>query len=83
MAQVLGLDISDRITISDTTFPFGSKVNGDYYVDSISRRIVAEQGGARRAETTLRVSPVDLDYWILGTGKLDDSAGVDNARLAV
>jgi len=83
MAQVLGLDIGDRITISDTTFPFGSKVNGDYYVDSISRRVVAEQGGGRRAEATLQMSPADLDYWILDTGKLDDSAGVDNARLAI
>jgi len=66
MALILGLDVSDRVTVVNDDLAFSTKVNGDYYIDSIDR-----QWGNDRIDCTYRLTPVDTSFFIFDVSLLD------------
>lgn len=74
MAAILGLGISDRITLRNTSVAGSTKVNADYYIDSIDREIM---GG--RISLKMRLAPVDEVY----LGLDDANLGLDDAAVAL
>lgn len=70
--------ISDRVTIVNDNAAYSSKVNADYFIESVTHRI---QKGAFLHETVWELVPVNGEtYWILG----DSTYGVldSTTRLA-
>jgi hypothetical protein len=68
MANILGLDVSDRITVTNDDQAFSTKVNGDYYIDSIDR-----QWGTGEIVCVYRLAPVDASMFIIGSSVLAGS----------
>ena len=62
--------ISDRVTIINDNTAYSSKVNGAYYIDAIRYRL---SQGKTKMEVILSVVPADDNFWILGTGELDEA----------
>jgi len=62
--------ISDRVTITNNNSDRSTKLNGDYYIDSIRQEFGF---GAMSLRTVWECVPVDALFWSLGTGELDDA----------
>jgi len=62
--------ISDLVTITNDNSDRSTKLNGDYYIDSIRQEFAF---GAMSLRTIWECTPADLKFWILGTGELDDA----------
>jgi len=62
--------ISDRVTITNDNSDRSTKLNGDYYIDAIRHQFAF---GALSLRTVWECTPVDLKFWILGTGELGDA----------
>jgi len=62
--------ISDRVTVTNNNSDQSTKLNGDYYIDSIRQEFAF---GAMSLRTIWECSPVDSLFWILGTGELEDA----------
>jgi hypothetical protein len=73
MVSILARQISDRVTVVSTALPFAPDVNGAYYIDSIQRRIQGSDDQGFHLSAEWRLSPIDDDYWILGTDRLETS----------
>ena len=66
MPDILGLQISERITVTNDDMPFSTKVNGDYYIDSIDRN-----WGKGEIACVYRLSPVDVSMFRFDVSLLD------------
>lgn len=66
MEDILGRQVSDRVTIVNDTMDFSTKVNADYYIDRID---ISCQGENLSCEWGL--SPVDDTYFMAGDTLLD------------
>jgi len=62
--------IGDRVTITNDNADRSTKLNGDYYIDSIRQEFAF---GAMSLRTVWDCSPVDAYFWRLGTGELGDA----------
>jgi len=58
------------VTITNDNSDRSTKLNGDYYIDSIRQEFAF---GAMSLRTVWECSPVDSLFWILGTGELGDA----------
>ncbi len=64
LTQMMTRRISDRVKLQNTTKPYSTKINGDFYVESIRHSI--RQAGFLH-ETIWGVTPVEVNtYWLLG-----------------
>jgi len=69
MVAILARQIGDRITITNTALPFALKASARaYYIDSIRREVQGDH-----ISVVWQLSPVDVDFWILGTSALGTS----------
>lgn len=69
LAQVLGSRVSDRVVVDDTACPWSSAVDGEFYIESISPRVL--EGG--RVSATFALSPADADYLVYDEGEYDNA----------
>ena len=70
LQQMLSRQVSDRITVINDDKAYSSKVNGDYYIESIRHRI---GGGGFLHDTIFSLSQADPTFWILDTSALNVS----------
>jgi hypothetical protein len=68
MVQILSRKVSDRVTWINDTLPFSTKINAAFYIDRLSRKFTGES-----IECDWELAPIDDDYWILGTDRLETS----------
>jgi len=69
MVAILARTVGDRITITNTALPFALKASSRaYYIDSVRREVHGDHISA-----VYQLSPVDEDFWILGTSALGTS----------
>jgi hypothetical protein len=66
MGDVLGLQVSERVTVVNDDMAFSTKVNGDYYIDSIDRN-----WGKGQIACVYRLSPVDVSMFRFDVSLLD------------
>ena len=65
-AAMLAAKVSDRITLTNDNMPTSTKVNADFYIDSLDLAIAGQEIAA-----TWRLVPVDLAYFIIDTDSID------------
>ena len=63
--------IADRVTITNDNKAYSTKINGDFYIDSISQQFGA---GATSLITEWSLVPADANYAIFDTDSWDDAA---------
>jgi len=69
MVAILARTVGDRITITNTALPFALKASSRaYYIDSVRREVHGDHISA-----VYQLSPVDADFWVLGTSALGTS----------
>lgn len=62
LTQILARKVSDRVTVTNDNLPFSLKVNEDFYINKITRRINADS-----VEADWDLVPVEPSYFIIGT----------------
>ncbi len=66
MAQILGREVGDRVTVVNDDLDGTTKVNAAFYIDSRSLEI-----GVNQISSVWGLTPVDADYWRIGAAAND------------
>ena len=80
MVAALTLKLSDRVKVQATGSRTKLGIDKDFFIEGIRHRIEGLHHLVQFIGSP--TNAVDHHYWILGTGKLGDSSGLDNTRLA-
>jgi len=77
-ALVLAHELSDRIKTVERPIGDTSAVTREHFIEGVSHSISGDDWIVR-----FSLSPAELDgeYWLLGSGQLDDSVGITSTRL--